>query len=80
MIITYLATPIMIVSGIPQIIILLKNKNSKGVSLNTFILTWFAVLLLFIEATIIKAYPLMLADFCSLLVLTINIYLINKYK
>ncbi len=70
----------MIVSGIPQIKKLINSKNSEGISIETFILTWIAVLLLFIEASIIKAYPLMLADFFSLSVLSINIYLINKYK
>jgi uncharacterized protein with PQ loop repeat len=80
MIITYLAAPLMIFSGIPQIKKLMRTKNSTGISIWTFAITWVAVLLLFIEATLIEAWALALADFCSLVVLLINIILIKKYS
>ena len=80
MIISYMAIPLMILSSVPQIITLLKTKNSTGVSLNMFYLTFISVFLLFIEAYRIKNQILIIADLSSLSMLVVNIILIKKYK
>lgn len=80
MIISYLAAPLMIISGVPQILTLLRTKDSTGVSLWMFYLTFAAVLLLFIEALRLSAHIIAIADACSLIMLAVNIVLIKKYQ
>lgn len=78
--ISYLAIPLMMISSIPQIIKLVKTKDSTNISLNMFVITFASVFLLFLEAYKIKNTVLILADLSSMIMLLINIYLINKYK
>lgn len=80
MFISYLAAPLMIISGLPQIIRLIKTKDSSNISISMFYLTLLAVFLLFIEALRIHNNILIIADFCSIVMLTINIVLIKKYE
>lgn len=78
--ISYLAIPIMIISSLPQVLKLLKTKDSSNISLNMFYLTFVSVFLLFIEAYRIKNTILIIADLSSLTMLLLNIVLIKKYK
>ncbi len=80
MLISYLSIPIMMLSSVPQVIMLIKTKDSSGVSVSMFYLTFLAVFLLFIEAIRINSIVLMCADSMSLLMMFINIILIHKYK
>lgn len=80
MFISYLAIPLMVVSSMPQIIKIIKTKDSSNISLNMFYLTFIAVFLLFIEAYRIRNVILMIADISSMIMLLINIVLIKKYK
>tara|TARA_R110002049_G_scaffold305174_1_gene501450 strand:- start:716 stop:961 length:246 start_codon:yes stop_codon:yes gene_type:complete len=80
MIISYLAIPLMLLSSLPQILKLIKHKDSTGVSMSMFILTFLSVTLLLIEAIRIKNVILITSDSASLTMMAINIYLINKYK
>jgi|TARA_R110000796_G_scaffold151785_2_gene268287 uncharacterized protein with PQ loop repeat len=79
MFISYLAIPLMILSSVPQIIKLVNTKNSTGVSLNMFYLTFISVCLLLLEALRIENTILIIADISSLTMLAINIVLIKKY-
>ena len=69
----------MILSSVPQIIKLVNTKNSTGVSLNMFYLTFISVFLLLLEALRIENTILIIADISSLTMLAINIVLIKKY-
>jgi len=80
MIISYLAIPIMIASSIPQLLKLIKTKDSTNISLSMFYLTFISVFLLFIEAYRIENTILILADLSSMVMLALNIILIKKYK
>jgi len=80
MLISYLAIPLMMLSSVPQIFKLIKTKNSKGISLSMFYLTFISVFLLFLEALRIRNEILIIADLSSLSMLLVNIILINKYK
>lgn len=80
MMISYLAIPLMIISSVPQIFKILKNKDSSNISLNMFYLTFISVFLLFIEAYRIKNYILITADLSSMFMLLVNIFLIIRYK
>ena len=70
----------MLLSSLPQILKLIKHKDSTGVSMSMFILTFLSVTLLLIEAIRIKNVILITSDSASLTMMAINIYLINKYK
>jgi uncharacterized protein with PQ loop repeat len=80
MIISYLAIPIMILSSFPQVIKLIKTKDSTNISLNMFYLTFASVFLLFIEAYRIKNHLLIIADLSSMIMLLLNVILIKKYR
>jgi MtN3 and saliva related transmembrane protein len=80
MLISYLAIPLMMLSSVPQIFKLIKTKDSKGISLSMFYLTFVSVFLLFIEALRIGNEILIIADVSSLSMLLVNIILIKKYE
>ena len=80
MLISYLAIPLMMLSSVPQIFKLIKTKDSKGISLSMFYLTFASVFLLFIEALRIGNEILIIADVSSLSMLLVNIILIKKYE
>ena len=80
MLLSYLAIPLMLISSVPQIIRLIKCKDSSGVSMSMFVLTSLSVGLLLIEAIRIENPILISADTCSLIMLSINMFLIRKYK
>ncbi len=75
-----LATPLMLISGIPQIIKLLKTKNSQGISVAMYLITWLAVFIMLVKSLTIKDNSLILCNGISMIMLTINITLILKYK
>jgi len=78
--ITYLAIPLMIISSIPQILKIIKNKDSTNISSSMFYITFISVFLLFIEAYKIKSNVLMISDSVSMFMMLLNIVLIKKYK
>lgn len=76
----YLATPLMIISGIPQIIKLLQRKRSDDLSVMMFLFTWIAVILLFADSFQNGSTSLIWANGASLITMSINLFLIIKYK
>ena len=80
MFISYLAIPLMITSSLPQLIKLIKTKDSSNISLTMFYLTFISVFLLFIEAYRINNTILIIADLSSMMMLVLNIVFIKKYQ
>tara|TARA_R110000796_G_scaffold144886_3_gene261548 strand:- start:262 stop:531 length:270 start_codon:yes stop_codon:yes gene_type:complete len=78
--ISYLATPLLVISSFPQLLKMYKSKSSQGVSVTMFYLTLASVLLLFLEAKRLNSYIIMIADIASMIMLILNIYLIHKYR
>jgi len=76
----YLSTPLLIISGLPQTIRLLKRKQSWDISLMTYLLTLSGVILLFINSISVGSLPLIFANGSSLILLTVNTFLIIKYR
>jgi len=76
----YLATPLLILSALPQTIKLIKGKSSKDISLLTYAMTFLGVLLIFIRALQVGDMAIILGNGGSLLFLCINTFLIIKYK
>lgn len=76
----YLATPLMVISGIPQIVKLLQRKQSNDISALMFFFTWLAVILLFADSVQNGSLSLILANGASLITMSINLFLIFKFK
>lgn len=76
----YLAALLTTFSGIPQIIRVLKLKESKDISLWTASLLSAGILFWLIHGIIIKDMPLILSNGVSLLFSTITICVILKYR
>ncbi len=76
----YLATPLLILSALPQTIKLLRTKKSEDISIIMYLMTFFGVLLLFMRSIEIKDLALILANGGSLLFLILNTFLIIKYR
>lgn len=76
----FLATPLMLISGIPQIIKLLKRKRSDDISVLMFLFTWIAVVLLFIDSLQNGSLSLVWANGASLTTMSINLFLILKFR
>lgn len=76
----YLATPLLILSAIPQTIKLLKTKSSKDISIVTYLMTLIGVLLIFIRALQVGDMAIIAGNGGSLLFLFVNTFLIIKYK
>ena len=76
----WLPTPLLIVSGIPQTVKLLRTKQSQDISKLTYTLTLFAVVLIFFKSIIDGSAEVAIANGASILMMTTNLFLILKYK
>ena len=76
----YLATLLLILSGIPQTIKLIKSKRSQDISVLMYVMTIGGVSLLFIKSINIEDYALILGNGVSLLFLLINLSLTIRYR
>jgi MtN3 and saliva related transmembrane protein len=76
----YLAALLTTFSGIPQIIRVLKLKESRDISLWTASLLSMGVFFWLIHGIIIKDMPLIVSNAVSLLFSTITICVILKYR
>jgi len=76
----YLPTPIFLISGIPQTMALLRRKTSEDISILTYALTWFAIMLILVKATKEGQTEIMLANGVSLTTVSTNLVLIIKYR
>lgn len=76
----FLATSLLLVSGFPQTFRLLKRKNSADISILTYALTFFAVLLLFMNSIKANEMALITANGTSLITVGTNLFLIVRYR
>jgi len=76
----YLATPLLILSALPQTIKLIKTKSSQDISIIMYLMTLAGVLLIFIRAVQIGDWSIILGNGGSLLFLILNTLLIIKYR
>jgi uncharacterized protein with PQ loop repeat len=76
----YLSAPLLLFSGIPQTFRLLQTKKSSDISLATYACTWLAVMILLLNSIQVGASPLIWSNGVSLFTLTLNLFLIIKYR
>lgn len=77
--ITYLATPLLIISGLPQMFKLLKRKTAEDISRLTYSFTTLAIMLLFARSCQIGDLSLMTANGASFIITGTNTFLIFYY-
>jgi len=76
----YLATPLLILSALPQTIKLIRTKSSQDISLSMYLMTLAGVLLIFIRAVQIGDWSIILGNGGSLFFLALNTFLIVRYR
>jgi len=79
-ILNILAPLFLLFSGLPQLIKLLKTKSGKDISLATYLMTLFAIIILLQNSIITGNKTLITSNFVSCFFLTINSFLIMKYR
>ena len=77
--ITYLATPLLMISGLPQMFKLLRRKTAEDISRLTYSMTTIAIILLFLRSLAIQDLSLILANGSSMLITGTNTLLIFYY-
>jgi uncharacterized protein with PQ loop repeat len=76
----YLPGILFLISGIPQIVKLLRTKSSKDISIWTYILTWVAVAIVVVDTFMHHDFGSMISNFISLVTLSITAFLVVRYK
>lgn len=77
--ISYIATPLLMISGLPQMIKLIWTRRSGDISRATYTCTTLAIILLLIRSIQVGDIPLITANATSAIITGINTYLIFKY-
>ncbi|OGI57389.1 hypothetical protein A3B85_00015 [Candidatus Nomurabacteria bacterium RIFCSPHIGHO2_02_FULL_37_13] len=76
----YLPGILFIISGIPQMIKLLKTKSSENISILMYLITLIAVSIVVVDAYIHKNNSILVSNLASLCIVSVNTYLIIKYR
>ncbi len=76
----YLPGILFLISGIPQMIKLIKTKKSKDISLTMYLVTCLAISIVVIDAYISKNQSILFSNGLSLLITGINTILVIKYR
>lgn len=74
--ISIIAAPLLVISAMPQTVKLYQRKTSDDISMWTYILTWIGIFFILLEAD----GTIFIANFCSLFMLSINLFLIITYR
>ncbi len=76
----YLPTFLFVASGIPQIIKLLKTKNSESISVSMYLLVCSALIIVSTDAYVHHNYTIFAANGANLVMAAIVTFLTIKYK
>jgi len=76
----YLPAILFLISGIPQIIKLIKTKSSNDISISMYLLTWIAVGIVVVDTFLHHDFGSSISNFVSLVTMSITIFLVIKYK
>ena len=76
----YLPGALFLISGVPQIVKLIRTKSSEDISIWMYILTWVAVAIVVIDTYLHHDIGSAISNLVSLITMTITIFLVIKYK
>ena len=76
----YLPAILFFISGLPQMIKLLKTKSSEDISISMYFLTIIGVGIIIVDAYLFKNYSILVSNLASLVITGTNTFLVIKYK
>lgn len=76
----YLPAVLFIISGVPQIIKLLKTKSSKDISISMYVITLVAIGIVITDAFIHHNTSILVSNSASFCIVSINTFLTIKYR
>ena len=76
----YLPAILFLISGVPQIIKLIRTKSSEDISIWMYILTWVAVAIVVVDTSLHHDIGSAISNLVSLITMSITIFLVIKYK
>jgi len=76
----YLPAILFFISGVPQMIKLLKTKSSEDISISMYLITCLAIIIVVVDAYLNRNTSILVSNLASLLISVINTGLIIKYK
>jgi len=79
-IIFYLPAVLFLISGLPQMLKLLKTKSSEDISVSMYLLTCLGILIVVINAYIDQSYGILVSNLTSLVLTGTNTFLVIRYK
>lgn len=79
-IIFYLPGILFLISGLPQMIKLIRTKSSEDISIWMYLLTCLGISIIVIDAYLSKNFSILISNLVSLLITGINTFLTIKYR
>jgi MtN3 and saliva related transmembrane protein len=76
----YLPAVLFLISGLPQMIKLIKTKSSEDISISMYLITDLAIAIIVIDAAVSKNYSILVSNAVSLILTGINTFLTIKYR
>lgn len=76
----FLATPLLMLSGIPQTLLMIRQRSAKDVSAAMYAMSWAGVALLFAKSVQVGDTALIMANGVSIVMLTVNLALIFYFR
>ena len=76
----YLPAVLFVISGLPQMIKLIKTKSSGDISIPMFVITLVAISIVIIDAYIQGNTSILVSNLASLSIVSVNTFLIIKYR
>ncbi|OGI68867.1 hypothetical protein A3A05_01720 [Candidatus Nomurabacteria bacterium RIFCSPLOWO2_01_FULL_41_12] len=76
----YLPAILFLISGLPQMIKLLKTKSSEDISVLMYLITCAAIIIIVVDAYLNRNTSIMVSNLASLVITGTNTFLVIKYK
>lgn len=76
----YLPAVLFLISGLPQMVRLIKTKSSEDISISMYLITDLAIAIIVIDAALSQNYSILVSNAVSLVLTSINTFLTIKYR
>lgn len=76
----YLPAVLFLISGLPQMIKLIKTKSSEDISISMYLITDLAIAIIIVDAYLSQNYSILISNAVSLFLTLINTFLTIKYR
>ena len=76
----YLPGILFIISGIPQMLKILKTKSSKDISISMYLITLVAIFIVVIDTYFNRNISILFSNLASLCIVSLNTFLTIKYR